>query len=86
MWLVATMWDGDSQQSSPENQHCLPTGSLCLTMSCTMSEEDKPQIYHVVFCQAAADSSSLQLGKQRKPQLLRCPQKSGLFCKAQKTG
>lgn len=85
---MATVWDGDSQQTSPENQHCHPAGSLCLTMSCTTSEVGEKQIYHV-FClerkaQAVPHSSSLQVEEQCKPQLLRCPQKSGLFCKARK--
>lgn len=49
------------------------------------SEVNEQQIFHV-FClerkaQAATHSSSLQLGKQCKPQLLRCPQKSGYFAK-----
>lgn len=87
--LVATVWAGDSQQFSPENQHCHHGGSLCFTMSCTTSEVDEQQIYHFVFClerkaQAATQSISLQPGKQCKAQLLRCPQRSGLFCKAQK--
>lgn len=60
--------DGDSQQFSPENQHCHHSGSLCFAMSCTTSEVDEQQIYRVVFClerkaQAATHSISLQPGK-----------------------
>lgn len=59
---MATMWDGDSQQFSPESQHCHPAGLLCLAMNCTRSEVDKQQIYHVVFCgEEGTGSSSLQL-------------------------
>lgn len=60
--LVATVQDGDSQQFSPENQHCHHGGSLCFTMSCTTSEVDEQQIYHVVLSGAeGTDSDSIHL-------------------------